>query len=50
MEWDWEIISALLIGGTIGYVAGFLKALIGVLKACKRIEWKDGKVTESKWQ
>lgn len=47
---DWGVITAFFVGLLIGYVWGFLKSCIGVLKACKRIEWKDGKITESHWK
>ena len=46
----WEFMGVFLVGGAVGFAAGFILAGIGLVKAAKRIEWKDGKITESHWK
>lgn len=44
----WEFVGVFLVGVAVGFAAGFILAGIGIAKAAKRIEWKDGTVSENK--
>lgn len=44
----WEFMGVFLVGVAVGAVAGFYLVSVGLAKSAKRIEWKDGTVSENK--